>query len=1075
MKTLEKDRNRRYETANGFARDVQRYLNDEAVLACPPSSWYRFRKFARRNKRALAMVAVVAAAALSLVVGTLVHNARLGVALQDAQTNLEKARLAEEQARLAELEKTRQLAIAYVRDAQARRNSGLVGRRFESLEALKKAAEHFRALGQLDEQRTLELRNEAIACLALADLKPGKEWTPDPGWSRPSAFDPTLRYYAVHSTADDYPEKPDVRQGQLSIRRVADRQEIAHLPGFGIRAVAAEFSPDGRYLAAHYEWGQHHNYVWDLIRREAILKVPQGGYGSFPSFSPDGRLVALSQPDHSIRIYELASGATRDLPPGLPVSGACFYPVCFHPDGRQLAVVVGDTVQLREADGGKEVAAFKHLGTVVKLAWRSDGKVFATGCFDHDIYLWDVANPAQPLRILKGHFGEVVNLAFSHGGDLLMSDSWDSTNRLWDPMTGQQLLSKPWARLEHHFAPDDQGLNDGWQVATGRECRTFHSPKELKWVAISPRGRLMASASADGVRLWDLAAAREGDKELATLPVGVCARARFDPKGESLITDGSVGLQRWPITPDPQTGGLQIGPPQSLGLSAQLPLLFPEYVPEFTLSADGRTVAHSPQRGQALLFDLENPRRKLLLESPALRFPAFSPDGRWLATGNWQGRGAKVWDAQTGKSAHDFDLGGPEVRASWPAFSPDGKWLVTGTFAEYRFWEVGSWHKKHGLPRENAGQLPGWIVFSPDSKMLAVLHSMSEVRLLDPATGRQFARLPTAGGPYCFSPDGSQLVTYAGRDGSFQVWDLRLIRRQLKELNLDWDLPPYPPPSEGEKPLRVKLLAAEPLPPSKELDAEAHFERGLLHVLLRQYSKATNDFNQAHALNSKLSRWDEVLRAYGQVIERDPADAEAYHNRGHAHERLGQWAEAIADHSQAIKQAPQRLDLLVWRGKAYLHTGQKDKAAEDFRKAGKLKPYQANNLAWELATSLNPLHRDPSLAVELAKQAIRQLPGEAGCWNTLGVAHYRAGNWEESLAALQKSMDLGKGGDSFDWVFVAMAHWQLGNHDEANKAYEQALHWLEKNKEALEKDKEHAEELRRFRAEAEEILGLKKK
>src|SRR5205823_10155379 len=48
MKTLEKDRNRRYETASGFAADVQRYLNDEPVLACPPSVWYRFRSEERR-------------------------------------------------------------------------------------------------------------------------------------------------------------------------------------------------------------------------------------------------------------------------------------------------------------------------------------------------------------------------------------------------------------------------------------------------------------------------------------------------------------------------------------------------------------------------------------------------------------------------------------------------------------------------------------------------------------------------------------------------------------------------------------------------------------------------------------------------------------------------------------------------------------------------------------------------------------------------------------------------------------------------------------------------------------------
>ena len=53
MRALEKDRNRRYETASGFARDVQRYLADEAVEACPPSVSYRLRKFARRNRALL--------------------------------------------------------------------------------------------------------------------------------------------------------------------------------------------------------------------------------------------------------------------------------------------------------------------------------------------------------------------------------------------------------------------------------------------------------------------------------------------------------------------------------------------------------------------------------------------------------------------------------------------------------------------------------------------------------------------------------------------------------------------------------------------------------------------------------------------------------------------------------------------------------------------------------------------------------------------------------------------------------------------------------------------------------------
>jgi eukaryotic-like serine/threonine-protein kinase len=55
MKALEKDRNRRYETASALAADVQRYLADEPVLACPPSAWYKFRKLARRRKTALAI------------------------------------------------------------------------------------------------------------------------------------------------------------------------------------------------------------------------------------------------------------------------------------------------------------------------------------------------------------------------------------------------------------------------------------------------------------------------------------------------------------------------------------------------------------------------------------------------------------------------------------------------------------------------------------------------------------------------------------------------------------------------------------------------------------------------------------------------------------------------------------------------------------------------------------------------------------------------------------------------------------------------------------------------------------
>jgi serine/threonine protein kinase len=115
MKTLEKDRNRRYETAKDFAADVQRYLADEPVQACPPSAWYRFRKFARRHKGPVLAASLVVLALVAGVIGTtwglireeqqrlLVEGQRneLAERNQALQTAHERERLLNERARQA--------------------------------------------------------------------------------------------------------------------------------------------------------------------------------------------------------------------------------------------------------------------------------------------------------------------------------------------------------------------------------------------------------------------------------------------------------------------------------------------------------------------------------------------------------------------------------------------------------------------------------------------------------------------------------------------------------------------------------------------------------------------------------------------------------------------------------------------------------------------------------------------------------------------------------------------------------------------------------------------------------------
>jgi hypothetical protein len=104
MKCLEKDRNRRYETANGLAQDMERYLADEPVVASPPSAAHRLYKFARRNKTALRTMAAV-------VLGLVVAAGGLGWALWDREAQ-EETRRTELSQRLVETERAVSVALA---------------------------------------------------------------------------------------------------------------------------------------------------------------------------------------------------------------------------------------------------------------------------------------------------------------------------------------------------------------------------------------------------------------------------------------------------------------------------------------------------------------------------------------------------------------------------------------------------------------------------------------------------------------------------------------------------------------------------------------------------------------------------------------------------------------------------------------------------------------------------------------------------------------------------------------------------------------------------------------------------
>jgi serine/threonine protein kinase len=123
-----------------------------------------------------------------------------------------------------------------------------------------------------------------------------------------------------------------------------------------------------------------------------------------------------------------------------------------------------------------------------------------------------------------------------------------------------------------------------------------------------------------------------------------------------------------------------------------------------------------------------------------------------------------------------------------------------------------------------------------------------------------------------------------------------------------------------------------------------------------------------------------------------------------------------------------------------------------------------NELAWLRATRSDVESRDVAGALALAREAVALDRAKGAYWNTLGVAHYRADQWKEAIAALNKSMSLSGGGNSFDWFFMAMAHQKLGEHDQAATWHRRAVEWMDKHLAGNA-------ELRRFRAEAEQRIG----
>jgi WD40 repeat protein len=366
-----------------------------------------------------------------------------------------------------------------------------------------------------------------------------------------------------------------------------------------------------------------------------------------------------------------------------------------------------------------------------------------------------------------------------------------------------------------------------WRLAQGRELRVLRprsagSLDNIHSPVLHADGRILAASANHQLCFFDLASG----EELASVRLQLADTARpafFDPpqpsqsrpepksglSGEragSWVTGGYNGAYLWSVRQDPAWPGvMRIGPPQQLA-----PNPGGSYSVGASASADGRVVA-VPQGNSTLVLYRDRPDKRLLL-GPLydVRNSAVSPDGLLVVTCSWGADGSsktvRIWDADTGLPVQDLTHE-PYTSAK---FSPDGRWLMTTDSSGTRQWEVGTWRAVRRFDRSG-------FAFSPDKRLLAINDVFGVIRLLEISTGREVARLtgpePTSYAPACFSPDGTRLVAIDSGETALYVWDLRLIRQQLKELGLDWvDWPEFAagdPRAKTAKQTKVEILAGD--------------------------------------------------------------------------------------------------------------------------------------------------------------------------------------------------------------------------------------------------------------------------
>ncbi len=743
MKCLEKDRGRRYETANGLAMDLQRHLNNEPVVARPPSNLYRLQKLVRRNRLVFAAGACVLAA---LVIG-------LGLA---AWQFIEKSR-AYKRVVVAEGEQRRQREAAQT--AQAK----------EAEERQRAEAEAYVAdmnLAQEAWERNNVERLRMLLDQTAAYSARGFEWY---YWQRQAHLElVTLRGHsdAILSVAFS-PDGQRIVTGSgdrtAKVWQAATGKELVSFFGHKSYVRSVAFSPDGLRIATASD--DKTAKVWDAASGQELLTLRGHGEAVFSvAFSPDGGRIVTASDDSTAKVWEATTG--REL---LTLTGHsnAVYSAVFSPDGRRLVTGSEDrTAKVWDAPTGKELLTLAGHGSQVSSAvFSPDGQQIVTASGD-GARVWDAAS-GQRLVYFQVHGNDVLAVAFSPDGQRIVTGSGDRTAKVWEAATGKELFNPIWHSASINsvvFSPDGRqiltGSSDGtakvWDAGGEMHLlRLKGHGDRIRLVAFSPDGQQIVTGSDDHTaKVWEAASG----KELLTLK-GHGHRVysvAFSPNGRQIVTASKDGTTKvW----DTASGK------ELLTLRGHN-----DGVMSVAFSPDGQRIVTGSDDHTAKVWDALTGKELLTLSghNDWVKSVAFSPDGRRIATGGWD-HIAKVWDAATGKELITLRRHLAPIRSV--AFSPNSRQIVTGSGDQTAtVWDAASGLELLTL-RGHRGMVMS-VAFSPDGHRIVTGSYDQSAKVWDAASGRELLTLGGHNGfifSSVFSSDNRRIVT-GSDDGTATVW-----------------------------------------------------------------------------------------------------------------------------------------------------------------------------------------------------------------------------------------------------------------------------------------------------------------